>query len=434
MINTNQFEKLFFLFSLENPTFLNSTNKGFFSLPEIELLSTVAKTYYNKYKKTPSSEQLWMIISTKSLESKCSRVFFDEVFKKSLDSYDRDWIEQTAISWIKWKHLDSSIIDTVEYLQNQKVTPENVTDIIETVKDIILKRNNISFDSDLGTDFFNPLNHIAKAEDLVSSNWDFLDKSIKGYTKGTLNAYVAPPNTGKSLFMANDAANYVCAGKNVLFVSLEMGAQKIIKRIGSNMFNIDINVYDEKSKDTDFMQQKIKSFIDSNLFKPGTLTIKNYPTSTATVDDLDTFIGKIEEINDIRYDVVIIDYINILKDRRNPNTENLYIKIKNICEDLRALAQRRNIVLISATQGNKNTMNSSDIKMGDIAESSGLSATCDNVLAIIQTPDMLLEKLYWLKPLKIRDGGGKNQRVRIDVDYKYMRLRETNTIMLDTDI
>lgn len=434
MINTQQFEKLFFLFSLENANFLNSTNKGFFSVPEIELLSSISKAYYSKYKKTPSSEQLWMIVTTKELEGKCSRIFFDEIFKKRIEDYDREWIEQTAISWVKWKHLDSSIVDTVEYIQNQKVTPENVTDIVDTVKDIILQRNNISFDADLGSDFFNPLNHIAKKEDMVSTNWDFIDVNIKGYTKGTLNVYVAPPNTGKSLFMANDAVNYIKAGKNVLFVSLEMGAQKIIKRLGSNLFNIDINEYDEKVENSDYLQKRIKDFNEQSLITPGTLTVKNYPTSSATVDDMDMFIGKVEETNGIKYDVVIVDYINILKDRKNPNTENTYIKIKNICEDLRALSQRRNFVCISATQANKQSFDSSDIKLSSIAESAGLSATCDNIFAIIQTAEMALDKMYWLKTLKIRDGGGKGVRCRIDVNYRYMRLIETNTVVLDNDM
>ena len=41
MINTNEFEKLFLLFALENPVYLEPTERGFFSVPEIDLLSTL---------------------------------------------------------------------------------------------------------------------------------------------------------------------------------------------------------------------------------------------------------------------------------------------------------------------------------------------------------------------------------------------------------
>ena len=39
-----------------------------------------------------------------------------------------------------------------------------------------------------------------------------------------------------------------------------------------------------------------------------------------------------------------------MKNWRNPNTENTYMKIKQIAEDLRAMAQRLEIVIVSATQ------------------------------------------------------------------------------------
>lgn len=432
MINTGQFEKVFLLFALQNPKYLESTEKGFFTVPEVDLLVSISKQYFSKFKKAPSAEQLWMIITTKDLEERCSKVFFDEIFKKDLSDYDVEWVEETAKSWIKFKHLDSSIVDTVEFIQGQKVTPENVGDIIESVKNMINGRNNITFDDDLGVDFYDATVHIRKEEDLVSSNYNFIDDNIGGYTKGTLNVYVAPPNVGKSLFMGNDAANYIKDGKNVLVISLEMGAQKIIKRIGSNLFNININKYDNKAKDSKFMQGKINEFREQSLVTPGQLTIRNYPTSSATADDIDNYIGKIEETTGIVYDVVIIDYVNILRDKRNPNSESTYIKIKNICEDLRAVAQRRNVVIISATQTTRGGFDSSSIGLGDIAESAGLAATCDNIMAIIQTPEMMLDKLYWLKLLKVRDGV-KGAKCRINIDYDYMRLQETNTIIIDAD-
>lgn len=432
MINTNQFEKIFLLYALKNPVYLEPVDRGFFTVSEIDLLATISKRYYSKYKKAPSKENLWMLISTGDLEDKCPKIFFDEIFKKDLGEYDVDWIEETAQSWIKWKHLDSSIVDTVEYINTTNVTPENVGEIVDSVKNMINGRNNITFDDDLGTDFFDVQSHIRSKDDLVSSNYDFIDKNIGGHSKGTLNVYVAPPNTGKSLFLCQDAANSCKAGKNVLYVSLEMGGQKVHKRIGSDIFNMNVNDYDEKAMDSKFMQSKINQFKDHNLIVPGALTVRNYETSNATADDVDNFIGYVEEKTGIVYDIVCIDYINIMKDKRNPNSESTYLKIKNIAEDLRAVAQRRNIVLLSATQTNRSGFDSSNINMGHIAESAGLAATCDTIMAIIQTDEMNMDNFYWLKLLKVRDGQGKGMKCRIDVNYDYMRLHETNTIIFDS--
>ena len=434
MINTNEFEKIFLLFSMENPIYLEQIERGFFTVPEIDLLATLSKRYYQKFKKAPTKENLWMLISTGNLEEKCSEVFFNEIFKKRLSEYDVEWVEQTAQSWIKWKHLDSSIVDIVEYINTAKVTPDNVGSIVDDVKNMINGRNNVTFDDDLGTDFFNATSHIRKAEDLLSSNYDFIDQNTGGHSKGTLNVYVGPPNTGKSLFLCQDAAKYVKAGKNVLYISLEMGGQKVHKRIGADIFNINVNEYDDKSSDEDFMNRKIKEFKELHINTPGALTVRNYPTSTATADDIDNFIGKIQDVTGIIYDVVLVDYINIMKDRRNPNSESTYLKIKNIAEDLRAVAQRRNIVIMSATQTTRSGFESSNINMGMIAESAGLAATCDTIMAIIQTSEMNLENFYWLKLLKVRDGAGKGLKCRVEVDYDYMRLRETSTVIFDEEI
>lgn len=431
MINTAEFEKIFLLFALKNPAYLESTKRGFFSVSEIDLLAHISKFYYSKFKKTPSVDNLWMIITTKDLQDKCTKGFFDEVFKKNLADYDIEWVEQTAQSWVKWKHLDSTITDMVEYVNTTNVTPENVSGIVETVKNMVTSRNSITFDDDLGNSFYNVNSHKRIAEDLLSSNYNFIDEKLGGHSKGTLNVYVAPPNVGKSLFMGQDASKYIKSGKNVLYISLEMHSQKLIKRIGSDLFNIDINKYDDVEEDV--LIKKINEFKEYNLVKPGELTVKNFPTSNATADDIDNFIGKVEEVENIKYDVVIIDYINIMKDKRNPNSESTYLKIKNICEDLRAVAQMRNLVLISATQTKQSAFDNSSIRLNDIAESAGLAATCDTIMAIIQTSEMNMEGIYWLKLLKVRDGSGKNLKCRIEVDYDYMRLRETTTVILDSD-
>jgi len=132
-----------------------------------------------------------------------------------------------------------------------------------------------------------------------------------------------------------------------------------------------------------------------------------------------------------KFDVVIIDYINILRDIRNPNTEQTYIKIKNIAEDLRAFAQKNDVVVISATQTNRGGFDSTEVTMANIAESAGLAHTADNIMAIIQDSEMNLNKEYWLKLIKVRDGAGKHTKCLLNIDYDYMILSETDVLVED---
>jgi len=48
------------------------------------------------------------------------------------------------------------------------------------------------------------------------------------------------------------------------------------------------------------------------------------------------------------------------------------------------------------------------------------------MLGIIQDDLMRSSYEYWLKILKIRDGEGKGTKCKLDINYNYMRLIETD--------
>ena len=335
----------------------------------------------------------------------------------------------TAESWIKWRNFDISLIDTVEYIKTTEVTPENTESIIAKVKGLINDRNNLTFNSDLGLDFFDPDSHDQKETEKVSSGYNFIDYALGGgYDKGgNLVVYAGEQNIGKSIFLANDAATAVKMGHNTAVVTAEMAAHKFVKRLGANLLTIPVNEYQEKAKNKDMIKRKLES-VGNGFTPPGQLFVKQFPTSQATVLDIEAYLVQIEEEKRLKMDVVVIDYINILANYRNQNTENTYMKIKQIAEDLRAMGVRNNWLIITATQITRSGYNASDISMTDIAESAGLSHTADVMLGIIQDELMHAEHEYWLKILKIRDGEGKGVKCRLTINYNYMRLTETDDI------
>jgi hypothetical protein len=108
------------------------------------------------------------------------------------------------------------------------------------------------------------------------------------------------------------------------------------------------------------------------------------------------------------------------------------MKIKQIAEDLRAMAVRNEWIIISATQINRGGYDSTELNMGHIAESAGLSHTADIIYGIIQDSHMHMNSEYFLKLLKVRNGTGKNSRCLYKIDYNYMRLIETDTVINTT--
>ena len=424
-----EFEKIFFKFSILKPKYLQAIKRGYYTSEEIDTMHYLAIKFYEKFKETPSKEQMVALSSNPKIKNKIDEDIIDLVYGVDISTYDEEWLQSTTESWIKWRTFDATLMDTIEYVKTTEVTPENVDDIVSKVKTLINDRNSIVFNSDIGLDFFNPTDHVPDTSTKVSSGYHFLDRVLNGgYDKdGSLIVYVGEQNIGKSIFLANDAATFVKMGVNTAFVSAEMAAKKVVKRLGANLLTIPISEYDDKAKNVDLIKRKLEN-VGDGFTPPGQLFVKQFPTSQATVNDIEAYLKQIEEERKIKLGCVVIDYINILSNYRNPNSENMYLKIKQIAEDLRAMGIRNKWLIVTATQINRNNYNSSDISMGDVAESAGLSHTADMMLGIIQDQLMHASNEYWLKILKIRDGEGKGIKCRLTINYTYMRLTETDDV------
>jgi replicative DNA helicase len=419
-------EKIFFNFFLKKPHYLKSVGPGFFSNRDLDQISKLAKSFYVKFGESPSKEQMKALV--KDDPNEISDDIVSAVYSININEYDQDWLKRTGESWIKWKHFDKQLIKTIEYVKTQDVSPDNVEDIVTRAIGMISTEGSLNFDSDVGLDFFNPEHHIQRKSKKLETGWTFIDNvSGGGYDPKSLIVYAGEQNVGKSIWLANDAANFVRMGHNVVFITAEMSAQKVLKRIGANLLDINMMEYDQKSANRDFIKRKLER-ISRGLLPPGKLFVKEFPTSQGTVLDIESYLKDLEEAQDHKVNVLVVDYINILANYRNPNTENTYMKIKQIAEDLRALAVKREMLVISATQINRGAWDSTEIKMENIAESAGLAHTADVMYALIQDSMMHANREYWLKVLKIRDGQGKGSRCRFNINYDFMRLTETDDI------
>jgi hypothetical protein len=248
--------------------------------------------------------------------------------------------------------------------------------------------------------------------DIESNMYDLElnDDNHRLYTNGILSH--------NSMWMHNIASNAIKTGFNVVVITLEMASYKCIKRMGSMLLNIHPDLYEEKSKDEQYMLNKINSFRasgnDTSLFggQTGELWVKKYNTSDCTVTDIDNYLTKLKERKNIRIDMVLVDYINIMSVEKGINLQgNLYQKGKHLAEGLRYIADKHNVVMITATQTDRSVWGASDIKLDSIPESKAIAETADTVWAIIRTSEMQKQFLYRLKNLKLRDGECKEAQV-----------------------
>ena len=100
------------------------------------------------------------------------------------------------------------------------------------------------------------------------------------------------------------------------------------------------------------------------------------------------------------------------------------MKVKQLAEDLRSMAQRNHWAVITASQTKQSEFDATDMSMNSASESSGLVATVDAMFGIIQDPVMYTNNEYKLKVLANRDEGYKNAYRKFNVDYSHMRITE----------
>lgn len=424
-MQSSHLEKIFYHYIDTRPEIENSVLPRFYDNPEIRLAHEIRSEFRKKYSKAPTSSQMKQICKLKGFQDQLSDEKVEALYDVNLTEYDPDWLETISESWIEYKTLDTSVIDLVSYLKTTKITAENVKEVVQTAKSLIAERNNVDFKFDEGSDFYDPEAHRQRVQERFSTGYLYLDTVLGGgYSPKTLIAFAGIPKVGKSMWLCNLACSGVRQGYNVAYISLEMAEAKIIKRLACNLLNIPSKDYNIHSEDPSYIKRRFSTMSTDPLSVPGALRVKEFPTSTASVPDVEAWLKKMEEKKQIKFNIVAIDYIGIMRNFRNPNTENSYMKIKQIAEDLRAMAMRNNWCVITASQFNRGAYNTNDVVLEQIAESAALIHTVDGLFGIIQDEMMLMNTEYYLKTLANREEGYKNTKKRFTISYDYSRIAE----------
>jgi KaiC/GvpD/RAD55 family RecA-like ATPase len=406
----------------------------FFESPVIRKAYELSRDFTKKYNQSPTQSQIIELSKMQGLEDTITESSIIPLYETNLTEYDEEWLKETAESWIEYKNLDTSVYDVINFLKTTKVSAENIKEVVDNVKAIINERNSIQFGFDEGLDFFNPESHIQPTQDTFSTGYSYIDLVLGGgfYSKA-LFCFIGEMKIGKSIWLANIAANSVRQGYNTAVVSLEMRDRKVVKRLGANLLGVSMRDYARAAQDGTLMKKKLSTVGYDSLQVPGKLYVKEFPTSSAGVPDVEKYLQKMEQTKGIKFKVIVLDYINILKNWRNPNSENMYMKIKQIAEDLRAMAMRNDWAIITATQVNRAGFGSTDLSITNISESSGLGHTVDAMFGIIQDEIMHANREYTLKLLANRDDGHKNSRKKFLIDYDHMRITEDATTEMITE-
>lgn len=246
-----------------------------------------------------------------------------------------------------------------------------------------------------------------------------------------------------SLWMQNMASQMANNGYNVVYFTLEMSEAKVLKRIGSMRLKIPINQYDEKSKNTDYINNKIKSLHDGNdlagdpggLFsnKLGKINVKFFAAGTATIHDLEGHLKNLNQKLGFKPDIIVVDYITLLAPVKGLGVDNnLYLKGKHLAEALRAMGATHQCPVLTAIQVAKDAWNAADVTLDKVPESKAIAETADTFWAIIRTEQMRRDNKYILKLLKQRDGDFLRSLASFELNSEFLTIE--NDQLVDSNI
>ena len=399
----------------------------------------LAQDYVLKYHAAPTAVQMKELVHINDMSEQVSDSDIDIIYAQAtkVKEFTHEWLYDNATAWAQWKNFLLSIRNMNSYikLNQENVSVENVKEIMEHAKSLFNQNCIIEFSEDAGhgSDFWDAKNHKRIKMARYSTGYPFLDLCMDGgYFAGSLVTFVGAPKIGKSLWLQNLCAESVKHGENNAYITLELAEEIVNTRIGANLFNIKSSEYHLMANDDEKMKEIIQGFKRSCIVPPGALIVKQFPTSAASVLDLEAFLLEKEselsvEGKPFHFKNIFVDYINIMRNYRNPNTENTYMKIKQIAEDLRAIAIKHNWTIVTATQTNRAQFDTNDINGTNVSESTALIATVDLMFGIIASPEMRNNNKYVLKCMYDRvarkDGYKKDYSLSVD----YLRITEDLT-------
>lgn len=328
-----------------------------------------------------------------------------------------EYVKQSALKFCRVQELKKGILETYEELEKEG-DPEKAKEMISRkIRSLdTTEHGGLDFQlvyEDLPRDLDQDKSRCAK------TGFPSLDRWMEGgMDPGTETVFMAPPKYGKSTILANVGVVNLIRRVNVFHFTLEISEKKTIWKYARRVTRMSTK---EIKRNPGMYLERAKKFW--NVAK-GKLIVKGYPTKSATVETLKSYIYARMNRTDIKPGMIIVDYGDLLRSstikERNSDTERLIQG--GVYEDLRAMAQEFDCPVVTASQCNRAAAAKPIIHMEDIAESYQKCMVADHIIAICGTEEERREKRLRLFFAGSREAEtGKLLRIMFDWDLQRMK-------------
>ena len=238
----------------------------------------------------------------------------------------------------------------------------------------------------------------------ISSGYKAIDEIINGFDLGDLVIIAGRPAMGKSALVANVALRLAKEGNPILFISLEMKADQISKRMIACLSSIHLT----KLKNNNMTTQHEFETFQNTITLADSLPITIEDNGGLTLPKLRYQIKRF--VNKTKGKVVIIDYLQLIKHKTKGQRVDDVTEITNTLKDL---AMEFNIVIIALSQLSRAVESRDDKRpmLSDLRESGSIEQDASVVIFTFR-PEYYLERQKPEDATKLRQWEAEMQRLK----------------------
>lgn len=358
---------------LEANYFDNETNK---------LLYIIIKNYIKKYNVKPDWTTLKIKIKQiKNIDDEIKDNLLERIdfYNDETLNYNKEFIQDECQKFIEKNRIIKAIQESI----NDIDYPEKYNQIVERIKEA--RQIDLNFDYGISIKAVDErIQRYKELDDIATIPTGFpkLDDSLNGGFKAKrIYSVSAPPGIGKSIWLANFAMKAFQQGHKAAFITLENSLEETYARLDAIFTQIpQIGIYDSKEKQKTIKQKynELKQF-----YPNAELLVKELPSYTIDVYDIEFWLNELFQYNGTKIDLLAVDYAALMNSTdSNLKLSEMYVRVRRIFEDLKNLAKRLEIPIITASQLNRSSL---DPNGGTKPITSG--ASISDSLGILQTLD-----------------------------------------------
>ena len=400
---------------LTEPDFANQTfqflSVDYWDNPNYKRYFIVIREYFNEYGKVPNlqNKSIYHAITKYKLPNDSTdeeillsiteqiKIWNERILNKELD-FDGDHIQKAVFSFIK----QGEYADLANFIVGKLKNGQLKDDTLVSIEDRIKKISQIGVEEDDGVEVFENIDTALQREfrNPIPTGIAEIDTLMGGgLGRGEIGIVLAPSGVGKSTILTIFANTAHMMEKNVLQIIFEDTPDQIRRKHYAIWSDTKLS---EMKTDTQLahVREGVVDYYEDNKENLGKLVIKRFPQDETTIPKIRTWIDRYRKKTGIKFDVVILDYIDCVEPHKKSVDQNQ--AELSIIKSFESMAGEYDIPCWTAIQTNRSGFGSEFVDHGQMGGSIKRAQKTHFLMSVAKTDDQKEAGLANIKILKAR--------------------------------